>query len=104
MYEIAVKSILVELFEIFEAWRGFECTNLNSGGSRKYVMKIIRENEKKKKKNRNSTLNAASGGGYLFSAMVNSSTCALGLLERTLWKTENAFDTIRDLEGMKERR
>lgn len=102
MYEIAVKSILVELFEIFEAWRGFECTNLNSGGSRKYVMKIIRENEKKK--NRNSTLNAASGGGYLFSAMVNSSTCALGLLERTLWKTENAFDTIRDLEGMKERR
>lgn len=50
MYEIAVKSILVELFEIFEAWRGFECTNLNSGGSRKYVMKIIRENEKKKKK------------------------------------------------------
>lgn len=59
---------------------------------------------KRKKKNRNSTLNAASGGGYLFSAMVNSSTCALGLLERTLWKTENAFDTIRDLEGMKERR
>lgn len=50
MYEIVVKSILVELFEIFEAWRGFECTNLNSGGSRKYVMKIIRENEKKKKK------------------------------------------------------
>lgn len=50
MYEIAVKSILVELFEIFEAWRGFECTNLNSGGSRKYVMKIIRENEKEKKK------------------------------------------------------